>query len=180
MRARSRRGPLSLHAIAGSHVVLLGINMDEEASQGVLGFAIHRTDHRWKGGTRWLTGFRTFPGTRPTGSIVSTQEHPVQMFTWSDLEARPSGRYTYRVVAMRGEPGRLRGKEWVSTSVSMENEDLGTHAVFFNRGAAGSQAYVRRFGNRSPREVEKREASRTHKRDVWRRWHIPRFVQGHA
>jgi phosphatidylserine/phosphatidylglycerophosphate/cardiolipin synthase-like enzyme len=42
----------------------------------------------------------------------------------------------------------------------MENEDEGTHAVYFNRGVAGSQAYARKFGNRRPDQVPNREAFR--------------------
>jgi hypothetical protein len=39
MRNKAVSGPLSVHAVAGTHVVLLGIDMWEPASQGVLGFA---------------------------------------------------------------------------------------------------------------------------------------------
>jgi hypothetical protein len=45
MRNKAVNGPLSLRAIAGTYVVLLGIDMEEDASRGVLGFAIERTDH---------------------------------------------------------------------------------------------------------------------------------------
>ena len=60
MRSRANQSPLSVHAIAGSYVVLLGINMDEASTEGVLGFAIERIDHEQKR-RDWLAGFKTFP-----------------------------------------------------------------------------------------------------------------------
>jgi phosphatidylserine/phosphatidylglycerophosphate/cardiolipin synthase-like enzyme len=40
-------------------------------------------------------------------------------------------------------------------TVNTEPVDEGTHAVHFNRGVAGSQAYVGKFGNRAPREGDR-------------------------
>lgn len=51
---------------------------------------------------------------------------------------------------MRGLPGAVEEGEEVTVRVRMENEDEGTHAIYFNRGVAGPQAYVRKFGNRRP------------------------------
>src|SRR5262245_22536413 len=45
MRAYNKTGPLSVHAIAGAYVVLLGIDMDEASTAGVLGFGIERIEH---------------------------------------------------------------------------------------------------------------------------------------
>ncbi len=56
MRRRKKTGPLSVHAIAGSYVTLLGIDMDEKRSKGVLGFAIERIDHTSKDRHDWLAG----------------------------------------------------------------------------------------------------------------------------
>ena len=44
MRNMAVNGPLSVRALAGTYVVLLGIDREEDASRGVLGFAIERTD----------------------------------------------------------------------------------------------------------------------------------------
>jgi phosphatidylserine/phosphatidylglycerophosphate/cardiolipin synthase-like enzyme len=154
MRKRAKKGALSVHAIAGSYVVMLGIDMTEEASKGVLGFAIERTDHTNKNRRDWLAGFKVFPGTKTEkGALVSTHEQPLQGFQWADFTTRLAHKYTYRVVAMRGKPGSLKEAEEVSVKVDMEDEDLGTHAVYFNRGVAGSQAYVRKFGDKRPTEV---------------------------
>jgi phosphatidylserine/phosphatidylglycerophosphate/cardiolipin synthase-like enzyme len=154
MRKRVKKGPLSVHAIAGSYVVLLGIDMTESASKGVLGFAIERTDHTNKNRRDWLAGFKVFPGTKiEKGALVSTREHPLQGFMWADMTTRLAHKYTYRVIAMRGKPGALKEAEEVSVRIDMENEDIDTHAVYFNRGVAGSQAYARKFGNKRPTEV---------------------------
>jgi phosphatidylserine/phosphatidylglycerophosphate/cardiolipin synthase-like enzyme len=159
MRKRVKKGPLSVHAVAGSYVVLLGIDMTESASEGVLGFAIERTDHSNKNKRDWLAGFKVFPDTKiEAGAIVSTRQHPLQSFMWADMTTRLAHTYTYRVIAMRGKPGALKEAEEVSVRISMEDEDVSKHAVYFNRGVAGSQAYARKFGNKRPTEVPDNKA----------------------
>lgn len=159
MRKRVKKGPLSVRAVAGSYVVMLGIDMTKAASKGVLGFAIERTDHTSDNKRDWLAGFKVFPGTKvKAGALVSTREHPLQGFFWADMTTRLAHKYTYRVIAMRGKPGALKESEEVSVRVDMEDEDEGTHSVYFNRGVAGSQAYARKFGNKSPTEVPNNHA----------------------
>jgi phosphatidylserine/phosphatidylglycerophosphate/cardiolipin synthase-like enzyme len=159
MRRREENGPLSVHAIAGTYVVLLAIDMEETAGSGVLGFAIERTDHI-EGERYWLKGLRTFEETDPgvPGLLVSTLEHPFQAFLWGDYTAKTRHSYTYRVVAMRGEAGDLEQGEAVEVRVETEDDAAGTHAVFFNRGVAGSQAYARKFDNKPPEDVPDGEA----------------------
>jgi phosphatidylserine/phosphatidylglycerophosphate/cardiolipin synthase-like enzyme len=154
-RKRRSANGIDLQAIAGSHVVLLGWDMSRKVSRGVLGFAVHRTDHT-ENEAYWLTGTKTFAETDPglgAGARYSTRKHPVQGFTWSDFTAKPGYRYTYRVVVLRGTPAELREEESLEATVSTEREDQGAHAVWFNRGAAASQEYARRFQNRKPNEV---------------------------
>jgi hypothetical protein len=43
VRHREQNGQISFHAISGTHVELLGIDMEEAASRGVLGFATAET-----------------------------------------------------------------------------------------------------------------------------------------
>lgn len=159
MREKAVYGALSVHAIAGTHVVLLGIDMSEESSEGVLGFAIERTDHT-EDERYWLRGFKTFEQTDPgvPGCPVSTLEHPVQSFLWGDFSAKPSHSYTYRIVATRGKPKWLTLEEFVEVRIDTEDDTVGTHAVYFNRGVAASQEYARKFGNKPPEEVPDREA----------------------
>jgi phosphatidylserine/phosphatidylglycerophosphate/cardiolipin synthase-like enzyme len=135
--------------------------MKEEASEGVLGFAIERTDHTNNNKRDWLAGFKVFPNSKVRkGALVSTRQHPLQGFLWADFTTRLAHKYTYRVVAMRGTPKTLEEAEEVSVQIDMEDEDLGTHAVYFNRGVAGSQAYARQFKNKRPSQVPNNQAWR--------------------
>lgn len=154
MRAIGRSGPMSVQAVAGTYVVLLGINMDSARTAGVFGFGIQRTDHDNGDKLDWLEGFKAFKNANlPRGALVPTNEHPVQAFLWGDYTARKGHRYTYRVVAMRGQPGNLTESEDVSVTFSMESEDVGDHAIYFNRGVAGSQAYEKKFPGKRPDEA---------------------------
>ena len=168
MRAYNKAGPLSVHAIAGAYVVLLGIDMDEAASAGVLGFGIERIEHGHSNSRAWLRALKVFPDVRVQEGLVSTEHHPIQGFFWGDFTTRYGHEYTYRIVAMRGAPGTLRPSETVEVRIATENEDQGQHAVYFNRGVAGSQAYVAKFGDRRPADVPDREAFRWLSRGLFR------------
>ena len=157
MRNRKDSQGLSVQAIAGTHVVLLGIDMPKAQCPGLLGFAIRRHDHT-EGESYWLTGFKTFESVEPhpaAGVAYSTHVHPIQGFTWSDFSAKPGYDYTYEVVAMRGTPAAPTDGETVSVDVHTESEAVpgSLHAVHFNRGAAASQEYTRRFGDKRPDDV---------------------------
>jgi phosphatidylserine/phosphatidylglycerophosphate/cardiolipin synthase-like enzyme len=93
----------------------------------------------------------TDPGFVP-GSKYPTNRHPIQGFTWSDFSAKPGRAYTYRIRGLRGTPTTLRKLSEVKIDVTTESEEGGNHDVFFNRGAAASQEYARRFGNQIPNE----------------------------
>lgn len=152
MRVRNENKAISVHAIAGSNVVLLGMNATRKATKGLLGFAIYRTDHTEKE-WYWLKGFKTFQATYPhppAGMLVSTQEHPVQSFLWGDYTAKPDHKYTYRITPMYGKSKALKPGQPVSVRISTEAEDTGEHAIFFNRGASASQAYALKFNNEPP------------------------------
>jgi len=159
MRVRHEAQGLSVHAVAGSYVVLLGLDCTADALPGLLGFAIERTDHV-EDERYWLRSFKIFEatggGVRP-GMLVSTREHPLQTFMWSDFTTKPGYRYTYRVVALYGKPKNLRIGRAVEVEVTTERVDEGTHAIHFNRGVAASQAYARKFGNLAPDKVDPRK-----------------------
>jgi phosphatidylserine/phosphatidylglycerophosphate/cardiolipin synthase-like enzyme len=151
MRAINTSGPLSVQAISGTYVVLLGINMAEAEKDGVLGFGIQRTDLTNNQEPVWLQGFKSFKGAHlPRGTITPTNEHPIQAFLWGDYTVRKDHQYLYRIVAMRGQPGALTESNSVSITIAMEKEKEEGHHVYFNRGVAGSQAYIRKFGNKKP------------------------------
>lgn len=145
---------LTVRAIAGSHVVMLGISMPRADCDGHMGFAIHRTDYAGEE-AKWMRGLKTFEETDPgfvAGSTYSTREHPVQGFAWSDYSAKPGRRYKYRVLALKGTPRDLQPFREVEVRVTTEAEEGGDNDVYFNRGAAASQEYARRFGNVRPDE----------------------------
>ena len=132
MRVFKKNGDFSVNAISGTYVVLLGMNTTQPAAKGLLGFAVHRTDHT-ENEEYWIKGFRTFKETLPNpvpGSLVSTQEHPVQAFLWGDYTAKASHKYTYKVVPMFGTPQNLKPGTPVEVSVSTEEEDQGKRSLF--------------------------------------------------
>src|SRR5919198_1020947 len=157
MRRKDTHGPLSVQAIAGTHVVLLGMNLPEHECPGLLGFALRRHDHT-EGEVYWLSAYKTFASVEPhpaRGVVYSTRHHPIQGFTWSDFSAKPGYDYTYEVVALRGTPTRPEESERVQVKVRTETAKVAgsVHPVHFNRGAAASQEYVRRFGDKAPEDV---------------------------
>jgi len=150
MRVRRTKQGFTVQAIAGSHVVLLAMNMPKADCDGHMGFAIHRTDHT-ENEAYWLDGMKSFAETDPglASAKYPTNKHPIQGFTWSDFSAKPGHHYTYRVQALKGTPAALQKFRQVEVEVKTESEADGDHDVFFNRGAAASQEYVRRF-NQTP------------------------------
>ena len=152
MRTRITKGGLTVNAIAGTHVVILGFDLPKSRANGLLGFAIQREDHT-ENERYWMSGLKTFAATDPLagpGGQVSSREHPFQTFQWSDYSAKPDHDYTYRVIALRGKPAKLKESETVTLRIQTETESSGTHTAFFNRGAAASQEYARRFQNEPP------------------------------
>jgi uncharacterized protein YegP (UPF0339 family)/phosphatidylserine/phosphatidylglycerophosphate/cardiolipin synthase-like enzyme len=152
MRVGAAHDGISVHAIAGSYVVLFGLDCTEAARHGLLGFAVERTDHT-EDEQYWLRGFKVFKERAfdvVPGQSVTSLEHPFQTFLWSDFTAKPGYTYTYRICAMYGKPKKLEIGREVSVTVNTEPVDAGVHAVHFNRGVAASQAYARRFGYVEP------------------------------
>ncbi len=98
MRRRAMESGLTSQAIAGTHTVLLGIDLDDPA--GCLGFGIHRTDHT-EDEAYWLRGMKSFESVVPNpvaGENYSLRDQPLQGFQWGDYTAKPEHDYTYRVV----------------------------------------------------------------------------------
>ena len=159
MRKWKENKSISIHAISGSHVILLGLDATNEARKGLLGFTIQRTDHTEDEKT-WLKGFKTFKETihnASPGQMVSTREHPIQAFLWGDYTAKPAHKYSYKVLPLYGKPSEIKEGDPVEVTISTEDEDQGVHAVYFNRGVAGSQAYNRKFGDTKPDSIEARK-----------------------
>jgi hypothetical protein len=64
MRNKKTKGDLSVQAIAGTHVVLLGMDLSEQDCPGLLGFALRREDHT-EGEKYWLSGYKPFKSVEP-------------------------------------------------------------------------------------------------------------------
>jgi phosphatidylserine/phosphatidylglycerophosphate/cardiolipin synthase-like enzyme len=153
MRTSASKAGLRVNAVAGTHVVLLGFDLQDP--KDCLGFAIERRDHE-AGEQYYLSGYKVFPYAQnlyPPGAPVSTREHPVQDFCWQDFTARPDRRYDYRVVPLHGAPKSLEEGKSVTVRVRTEKEWGKAHSVFFNRGIAGSQAYARKWGTDMPADI---------------------------
>ncbi len=152
MRTKESKSGISVHAISGTHVVLLAMDATVEARKNLLGFAIKREDHTEEE-TYWLKGFKTFKGITDNsipGSLHSTLFNPIQSFMWGDYTSKPGYKYTFTVRPVYGKPRDLKYGEDVIVTINTEDEDDGEHAVYFNRGAIASQQYAKRFENAEP------------------------------
>jgi phosphatidylserine/phosphatidylglycerophosphate/cardiolipin synthase-like enzyme len=155
MRFAGQADGISVRVISGTYVVMIAMDATETAKNDLLGFAIHRTDTT-ENEEYWLKGMRTFRSVYPNppaGSLVSTHDHPIQDFLWSDFTAKPGHDYVYEIVPVRGKPKNLTYGTTVRIDVRTESEE-GRHAVYFNRGVIGSQAYAREFHNTDPRKLK--------------------------
>jgi len=150
---RKREGTeLTVNAVAGSYVVVLGLNITEAMRRGLRGFAIQRTDHD-EDETYWMKGTKVFESVEPhpaQGLQYSSLKHPFQTFQWADYSAKPGRTYTYKVVAMYGQPGGLDPGTSVEVTVITESIDAVDHTIHFNRGATATQEYARHFHNQPP------------------------------
>ncbi len=153
MRKHSTNEKISVHVIAGTEVVLLGLNATKEAAKGLLGFAIRRYDSQsrrgyWlRGGTRGFEEVEAIDSNEGKEIAQDSRTAPIQAFLWGDYTADPGHTYTYTVVPIYGKPGALKEGDSVKVKITTEGEEDKKHAIFFNRGVAGSQAYSRMFGD---------------------------------
>jgi phosphatidylserine/phosphatidylglycerophosphate/cardiolipin synthase-like enzyme len=155
MRKKVRQSGVTINAVAGNHVVMLGLDIDNSLRRGLRGFAIRRTDQTEQE-TFWMKGVKTFKSIEPTpaaGEQFSSREHPFQSFQWSDYSAKPDHEYTYEVIALRGKPGALEEAESATVTVHTEPIVGADHTIFFNRGSPATQEYARRFLNKKPSDV---------------------------
>ena len=107
MRVRTVAGGLTVNAVAGSYVVVLGLNINDADRAGLRGFAIQRED-KTENETYWMKGTKTFQSVEPhpaAGEQFSSLVEPFQTFQWADYSAKPGYTYVYTVVAMTGKPG---------------------------------------------------------------------------
>ncbi len=171
MRKLQKGDVLAVRAIAGLHVVTIAwdfVDGQEAKRDGLLGFAVERTEFKDSAVIEryFLRGIKRFKakdeGVAP-GTPMSTAEHPIQSFQWGDYTAKPDTTYRYRVVPVYGQPKLIELDDASSTTVEITTEaEQGqagadgqpAHDIYFNRGAAGSQAYARKFGDAKPDEAD--------------------------
>ena len=148
MRVRASHGGISVHAIAGTDVVMFAFDATQAARKNLLGFAIHRFEEGAVEEGIWLQASKVFEAIEPKpakGGTYPTNEHPMQSFLWGDYIADEGRRYRYSIYPMYGPFALRKLGEPVVLDVMTEEEDDSDHAVYFNRGAVASQAYMSRF-----------------------------------
>ena len=155
MRFKSSKvGGYRVHAVSGTNTVSFGIDYRDANTQGLLGFAVEREDPT-ENERYFMFGFKVFEsvvGDIASDQAVKTYDQPVQSFVWDDFTAKPGREYTYWFHPLKGQPKNL-DRSAPPIRITLRTEPLFTtsgHDVFFNRGVASSQAYVREFGNQRP------------------------------
>ena len=58
----------------------------------------------------------------------------------------------------KGQPAASTDCAEASVTITTERPEGGDHDIYFNRGVAASQAYIRRFGDRPPNLVQNDQA----------------------
>ena len=150
MRVSNVGGDLTVHAVSGTHAVLLGFDVAPAILPNFLGFAVERTLMP-DGPVEFLPNFLRFAANDTPGGPFSTRENPLQAFQWGDYTVQPGQRIRYRVSTATGTPGQVvLSAPSVDVDITTELNDDGNQGVWFNRGIAGSQAYARKFGRVSP------------------------------
>ena len=153
-------GPYRGAALVGTYSAIIGWTFDDQALRdGLLGFAIRRTDLDPETGEvmrlDWLGGFKRFAETdEGRADNVRSLEAPFQRFRWNDYTLNSERAYLYEVFPMRGSPVALtRDEAPLSFELRPSQEDPGDLGIFVNRGVTAAMAYLARFRNKRPSEV---------------------------
>src|SRR5579864_8054963 len=148
MRVSPSNEHLRVKAFAGTHVVLMAMDIDERARKGLRGFAIKRGVSGKP--QDWLRGIKYFkdlvPNPNPADDY-SSREQPFQTFLWSDYRAFPGTKYDFTIVALYGDLHAMEERYTLTFSITTEPEFGDTHGVWFNRGVIASHAFETKFHN---------------------------------
>jgi len=163
MKVCGSQDGLTVRVIAGTYSILIGIDLQEAKRVGCLGFSIQRVDLGPQGAplptgqqeSRWLPNMLRFPqDTVDADETPSTSDRsPIQNFRWGDWTGHPGLTYRYTITAQYGQWNQLVPGPSVSVEVTTEDPANPDTAVFFNRGAAASNAYNLKFGNNDPSQL---------------------------
>ncbi len=145
MRKTARENGVLVKAYAGTTGVILAVNVDDNRRQGLLGFAFERRDDQ-DGNEKWLSGRLNFPGKfyKP-GMLMPTKAAPIQKFRWSDYGVEPGSGYVYTIYPVYGTPEAPQLEPGPSVKVMTASTSDKEHCVLFNRAAAASQAFSKKF-----------------------------------
>lgn len=158
MKASVTKNGLTFRVIAGTHNAILAMDLQENKRTGLLGFSIHRTDLGPTGQpfaenqqpSRWLPNMLRFPSDT-SADPITTERAPLQKFRWGDYTLQPANSYRFKVLPRYGKPGQLTTPaefgDGVAIEVTTEDPASPETAVFFNRAAAASAAFNRKFPN---------------------------------
>ena len=150
-------GGYQIFAITGVNTVSFAINGAGANTKGLLGFAVERHDPK-ENQKYYMLGYKVFRSVIPKPdrkTTVSTFDHPVQSFIWDDFTAKDGYKYEYIFHPLKGTPKNI-DRSAKPIPIKIETEPLfsnNKHDIFFNRGVASSQAYVRKFDNKKPDQL---------------------------
>ena len=161
MRARNENNVLSVHAIAGTHVVLLGLdvkgyNPDSSTDLSALlsgmaldpeGLPLNGTKSSTNDGGAFV-GFaidRTDVATKESTSL-NADGRPIQKFHFNDYTVLPGRQYEYTLSFLSSSVQLVADDSSVTVTITTEDPTKGKHGIYFNRGVAGSKAYSKQFG----------------------------------
>lgn len=167
MRASTTVKGLTVRVIAGTYSAIVAMDLQENKRKGCLGFTIRREDldppepgEPERPSKRALPNMLRFPSDT-NAAHDTTEDSPLQKFRWGDYTVRPGRRYRYTVVPKYGKPGALEVRDDVpgaSVEVTTEDNQAEETAIFFNRAAAASEAFNRRFPRLKTLEGDSDEA----------------------
>lgn len=161
MRTNQTPNQLELYVVAGTHTVVLSLDMKNKPT-ALLGFAFERKDQA-SGKRIWLYGqkcFKSVISDPVPGQQYPTHLHPVQSFLWKDFTADPDHAYSYKVTPVFGSPTKPEYGDSETVDVKTEPYIKGKHGVYFNRGVSGSQSYAEKFGNQRPDKMKEPDKRR--------------------
>lgn len=164
MKASVTQDGLTMRLIAGTHVVLIAIDLADEKRAGCLGFTITKTALTYQGAPIPAAQQKTYPlftdlrfpkDPSDADGVPSTMDRsPLQGFRYGDYGAQPGQTYLYQVTAQYGVWNQLKAGAKVQVQVTTEDPTSQNNSVFFNRAAAASQAYNREFNNVDPDKIK--------------------------
>ncbi len=128
-------------ALANNDVVFLSWIYDTRIPD-CLGFTIRRTNLQNRAITV-LPAWVGFKGqSNANWNARTTDEWPVQKFTWRDLTAESETLYQYEIIPMLGEPGNLQPSRInaLTTDPVRTTARCGQISAFFNRGILSTQS----------------------------------------